>query len=179
MWYFSNRSDDPDQGMRFDLERPAGTCYLATDPVSALIEKLSDPDDEAPLITTSVLDRIVVWTGELLFAWSVADVADRGARITLEIGTLTPYDQGPWLWADALHADSRGGIRWRLRFDPEQGIGVAIFGPASSPDELPDPGEWPDLDVCVPATHWVEELSDAFDIVDDTPSLDDLDIVEL
>jgi hypothetical protein len=73
MWFFSNRSDDPDQGMRFDLERPHGTCYLATDPVAALIEKLADPDDEDPLVSTRVLERLVVWTGELLHPPTVAN----------------------------------------------------------------------------------------------------------
>lgn len=179
MWFFSNRTDDPDRGMRFDLERPHGTCYLATTPVAAVIEKLSDPDDEDPLVSTRVVERLTVWTGELPMSMTVADVVARNARLTLEIGTLTPYDQGPWQWADALHDDGRGGLMWRLRFDPQDGVGVGISGPASTaPDDLPDPDDWPDLPHRTPATRWTEDLADAFDIVEDVPASQELDIVE-
>ncbi len=39
MWWFANRSDNPEEAGRFDLRRPNGTCYFATDPVAAADRK--------------------------------------------------------------------------------------------------------------------------------------------
>lgn len=164
MWWFSNRSDDPDQAGRFDLERPHGTCYFADDPVGALIERLSSPDDVEPMVTFADLENLRVWTGVLTRPEGAADTTDRSARLPKELGAITPYDL-PWAWADALHADGRGGVLYWLRFDPAASRGVAVFGPASAPDHPPQQSTWPELEPR-PAVAWLEQLVEAVDVVD-------------
>lgn len=174
MWWFSNRTDDPDAAGRFDLERPHGTCYLADDAVGALIERFASPDDLDPLVTYADVEDTHVYRGIVARPASVADTCDRAARIPKELGTVTPYTI-PWAWADALHADGRGGVRAWLRHDPAGTTGIAVFGPASSPGHLPDPADWPDPGPPEPAVRWLLWLRDAVDI-DDVPTNADLPV---
>ncbi len=174
MWWFSNRSDEPHEAGRFDLERPHGTCYFATDPVAALVEKLTDPDDEEPLTSTAVLERITVWTGRVEHGGTVADTTRRAARVSKELGTITPYEL-PWAWADALHAVGRAGLVAWLRSDSADSRTVAVFGPASEPDRRPDPAEWPDFDDRSPASAHADGLAAALDILEEVPTLEDLE----
>jgi hypothetical protein len=175
-WFFHNRSDDPQQANRFDLQRPDGTCHFAREPVPALIERLSDPEDLEPLVPYQLLERLTVWQGPLEINGQLADLTARASRVSVEIGTVTPYEL-PWQYADGLHAHGHAGLQWTMRFDPAASRGLAIFGPASDPDHLPDPERWPPLARQQPATRWLEELTEVFDI-HDVPSYAELDIAE-
>ena len=53
-WWFSSVPTDPDAGGRFDLPGPDGTCYLAGDPLSALLE-LIGPDLESGAVSADFL----------------------------------------------------------------------------------------------------------------------------
>lgn len=165
MWWFANRSDDPDEAGRFDLERPHGTCYLADDPVAALIERFASPDDLEPQVTYADVEATQVYVGTLARPDSVADTTDRAARLPKELGTVTPYEL-PWAWADALHADGRGGVRAWLRHDPAATTTIAVFGPASSRDEQPDPADWPDPGSPESARRWLPWLAVAVEVCD-------------
>lgn len=165
MWWFANRSDHANAAGRFDLERPNGTCYLADDPVAALIERFASPDDLEPLVTYTDVEATQVYVGTVARPDSVADTTDRAARMPKELGTVTPYTL-PWAWADALHADGRGGVRAWLRHDPAASTTIGVFGPASSPDQPPDPVDWPAPGPPQPALRWVAWLAVAVELCD-------------
>lgn len=165
MWWFGNRSDDPDAAGRFDLARPHGTCCLADDPLAALLERFAHPDEEEPIVTFADVDDTVVYAGVLARPAAVADTTDRAARIPEELGTITPYTL-PWQWADALHADGRSGLRAWLRHDPAGSRTVAVFGPASEADAPPSPEDWPEPAAPEPATRWLPWLRRAVEVCD-------------
>lgn len=165
-WWFSSRTDNPWAG-RFDLKSPYGTCYFADDPVAAIIEKLTDPEQADPLIPYEELERLLVWHGPLPSPWNVvADTTHRASRLSKELGTIVPYEL-PWAWADALHAAGRAGMRYWLRLDPGIGRGIAVFADRGEPD-TPPPLER------VISTAYVEELRASFDIVESTITFDTL-----
>lgn len=169
-WWFSTRTDNVNAG-RFDLAAPHGTCSFAIDPVGALIEKLTDPEQADPLVPGEDLERLLVWHGTLPSPWDVAaDPTDRASRVTEELGTVTPYDL-PWAWADALHRDGRAGLRYWLRLDPGAGRGLALFSDAGAPASPPPLGH----DV---ATAYVDDLRASFDIIDPTPTFGALPLAE-
>lgn len=163
-WWFSTRSDDPDAAGRFDLERPGGTCYFADDPIGALVEKLTHPDDVEPLVTRDELERLVVWSGWLTRPPTIADTTARTSRLPRELGTLTPYDLC-WAWADALAEAGRGGLLAWLRLDPAGTRSISVFGLAGVP--APD-DEWPPL-ADHPATSWADALAEAIDVIEERP----------
>ena len=161
LWWFASRTDNPDPG-RFDLETPHGTCYFADDPVGALIEKLAEPDELSPVVTVETVHRLRVHSGTLRHPATVADATDRRSRVPKELGIVTPYTL-PWAWADALHADGRGGIVAWLRLDPAASRGVAVFGPAGALDS--DDPQWTALDGVSPGADHLDALRAMFDIV--------------
>lgn len=175
MWWFNARDRDPEEAGRFDLASPHGTCYLADDPVAALLERLWDPGDQDPLIPHRQLETTMVWQGRLTRTRRAADTTDRSSRLPKELGASTDY-RHTWAWADALHDDGREGLIYWLRRDPAATRGLAVFGPASAPDRLPGPAEWPTLPQRVLATVYRDELAVLADILEDAPALDELEI---
>jgi hypothetical protein len=115
---------------RFDLPEPHGTCYLAVDPLAALLELLG-PERTGGVVSSALLVERRV--RELLIPdeIAVADTTSRrasGFGITAEIGTIVPYER-PQAWAHRLHqADFQGIVYW-LRHDPARAEGIALFGP--------------------------------------------------
>lgn len=164
-WWFATRSDDPAAAGRFDLQRPRGTCYLADDPVAAVVEKLTDPDDLDRLVSRAELERVVVWSGRLDRPPTVADTTARSSRVPKELGTIVPFDL-PWTWADALDAAARNGVLSWLRLDPTGSRGLAVFGPAGACDARP-------ALTAAPATAWADELADILPI-EEPPAAGDL-----
>jgi hypothetical protein len=115
---------------RFDLAVPHGTCYLATDPLAALLEFLG-PDRSGGIVSAELLAERRVRELHLPEDIKVADVTSRGASgfgITAEIGTILPYDR-PQAWARQLHEANFQGIVYWLRHDPSRSEGFALFGP--------------------------------------------------
>jgi hypothetical protein len=122
-WWFSSG------GGRFDLEPPRGTCYLADDPLVALLESLG-PLLTGPTIAASLLAGRQLWEVALPEQCDAADCTARPARrfgVTGEIGSVTPYTV-PRRWAQALAAAGFGGVRYRARHDPAGGRCLALFG---------------------------------------------------
>lgn len=177
MWWFNARDHDPNEAGRFDLASPYGTCYLATDPVAALLERLWDPEDEDPIIPFRQLDTTVVWHGPLTRPQRAADTTARASRLPKELGTSPTYHR-TWPWADALHDDEREGIVYWLRRDPAATKGLAVFGLTSPPNRRPDPDEWPSPPQRTPAVAFADELAVAADILEDAPALDELEVAD-
>lgn len=176
MWWFSNRSDDPGAAGRYDLRRPRGTCYFATEPITALIEKLTDPDDIAALVDPADVAALDVWIGHLSRPEAVADTTRREARLPKELGTITPYGRC-WDWADAFEAAGRGGLLAWARLDPGPGRTIAVFGPASDRSQPPDPEQWPLLADTRSGADYLDELEASVDIIEDPPTADQLTFV--
>ncbi len=93
----------------------------------------------------------------------MADTTDRRSRLPKELGVSTPYAL-PWAWADALHADGRGGVVAWVRFDLAASRGIAVFGPAGVASG-PDRAQWTPLDTVTPGADHLDELRQVFDIV--------------
>lgn len=136
-WWFSTRTSNPDPG-RFDLEHPRGTCYWALSAATALIEKITDPDqDDPPVVTVTALARLKVWKADRV-RQARSGLADTTVAsvptLTGELATIVPFDP-PWRWADAFDAAHRNGILYRARFASDES--VALFGLAGAPDDAP------------------------------------------
>lgn len=124
-WWFGSSM----QG-RFDLSEPQGTCYLATDEISALLEVLG-PDLESGAISSDLLEARSLRKLRLPGKLDLADLTSREAvrfGITAEIGTNVPYER-PQAWAAALHAAGSPGLAYWPRHDPARKIALALFGP--------------------------------------------------
>lgn len=136
-WWFSSRTGNDNPG-RFDLEAPAGTCYLAARPVAAILEVCADPDAlDPPPPTTRLIAALTVWSGRLHDGSGLADTTVACTpRLTLELSTVVPYDL-PHGWADALAADGASGLISTARFGSDDVL--ALFGPEGQPEpDVPD-----------------------------------------
>lgn len=131
-WHFSA---DPDSRFTPTGRPDIGTCYLAAQPVGALLEALRGerrllvPEDEVRVrrLFTVTLDRDL----------PLADVGHQHAgrwSINAEIHTTTDYDKTQ-AWATALSNAGFAGLRYFCRSDPSlEQVGWALFdevGPAS------------------------------------------------
>jgi hypothetical protein len=127
-WWFSG-----DGSGRFDLEAPAGTCYLATTPVAALLEALGPELAGGRAVAPEAFADRELRDLALPRRVRLADAASRraaGFGITAELTAIVPYDL-PRAWARALAAARFDGIRSTLRHDPaSRPEGVALFGAA-------------------------------------------------
>lgn len=123
-WWFSGSGHG-----RFDLREPEGTCYLATDELSALLEAVG-PDRLGGAISTGFLADRRLRHLRAPRGHSLADLTSRrasGFGLTLEIHTVVPYDL-PRAWAASLRKAGAEGLRYLVRHDPAAGHGVALFG---------------------------------------------------
>jgi len=123
-WWFGSSM----QG-RFDLAEPEGTCYLATDAISALLEVIG-PDLEKGAISAELLKARSLRKLRLPDELDLADLTSREAvrfGVTAEIGTIVPYGC-PQAWAAGLRAAGSPGVAYWPRHDPSRKIAVALFG---------------------------------------------------
>jgi hypothetical protein len=124
-WWFSS-----DGSGRFDLVSPRGTCYLADDPVLAMLEVFGELVPRA--VSKDWLASRRLWTLALPAQCDAADTTVRAARgfgLTAELATVTPYER-PQGWAASFAAAGFDGIRYRARHDPGGGRALALFGAA-------------------------------------------------
>lgn len=123
-WWFGSAMDG-----RFDLPEPHGTCYLAADPLAALLEIIG-PERTGGLISPEFLSERRLRELQVPEDIKAADVTSRRASqfgITAEIGTIVPYDRTQ-AWARCFQeADFQGIVYW-LRHDPARSEGIALFG---------------------------------------------------
>lgn len=123
-WWFGSTLEG-----RFDLPEPEGTCYLAGDPLAALLE-LIGPELESGAVSADFLQGRRMRELRVPEEVELADLTSRkasGFGITAEIGTIVPYAL-PQAWAARLRADGSGGLVYWLRHDPSRAEGHALFG---------------------------------------------------
>jgi hypothetical protein len=100
---------------RFDLLEPDGTCYLAGDPLAALLE-LIGPELESGVVSADFLRERRMRELRLPEEIEVADLTSRkasGFGVTAEIGTIVPYAV-PQAWAARLRAAGSAGLLYWL-----------------------------------------------------------------
>jgi hypothetical protein len=135
-WWFGH-----DGGGRFDLPAPAGTCYTAYDPVSAVRERLGPVLADRTVLPESALEDAVVSRLRVPEPVEVADLQSRRAAdfgATRELETMVPYAV-PQEWARELAAAGHEGVRYGPRFTPGDASAVALFGEAGQRDWPVDP----------------------------------------
>jgi hypothetical protein len=116
---------------RFDLPAPSGTCYLASDPLAAVLELLGT-DREGGMVAAEFLAERRLRELQAPREFAIADLTSRrvaGYGVTSEIGTLVPYALAQ-AWAARLYEAGFEGLVYWLRHDPSRGEGWALFGPA-------------------------------------------------
>ncbi|HEX6900774.1 MAG TPA: RES family NAD+ phosphorylase [Thermoanaerobaculia bacterium] len=124
-WWFGSSMEG-----RFDLPEPAGTCYLAADELSALLEVLA-PERDRAMISMELLEQRGIRELQVPRETTLSDLTSRrasGFGITAEIGTIVPYEQ-PQAWAASLYRAGFLGIVYWLRHDPSRAEGIALLGP--------------------------------------------------
>lgn len=126
-WWFGNTG-----GGRFDVPAPHGTCYLASEPLGAILE-LIGPGVRGGAVSEEFLGRYRMRHLEAPRGWALAELASRraaGFGVTGEIHTILPYDL-PQAWANSLLQAGFRGLSHRLRHDPSgRSRGIALFGRA-------------------------------------------------
>ena len=117
---------------RFDLPPPQGTCYLATEPIGALLE-LIGPEASGGAVSETFLVNRRFRRLSVPRPHRLANLTDRrtsGFGLTAEIHTVVPYAL-PQAWAVALEEVGADGVLYQLRHDPSfKGVGVGLFGKA-------------------------------------------------
>lgn len=123
-WWFSS-----DGSGRFDLSSPRGTCYLAEDPLAALLEVARG----LTILSDAFLAERRLFTTTLASELRVADLTAPAAYafgVTAELSATSDYVE-PHRRAAMLHAAGFDGVRYHVRHDPTGAqIGVGWFGAA-------------------------------------------------
>ncbi len=125
-WWFSSSG-----GGRFDLPKPQGTCYLAADELSALLEAIG-PERIGGAISTRFFAQRGIRGLRVPRTTRLADLTSRrcaGFGITLEVHAVVPYHRTR-AWALGLRRAGAGGLLYFVRHDPAGGQGIALFGKA-------------------------------------------------
>lgn len=131
-WWFCSNLEH-----RFDLPHPLGTCHLAEHPLGSFLEVFTD----VRRIAQEEIDARRL--SELLVPrrMRLADCTSphaRGFGCTGEIHTTVDYELTRG-WATAFVEARFDGIRYFVRHDPSfRLVGIALFGRAGEPQDLPD-----------------------------------------
>lgn len=150
-WWFSS-----DDGGRFNLDPPAGTCYLAMDEETALRERLGRGMLKRGVVSQGWADETVVSRVSVHRGGQVANTCHREATnhgITREIATYARTGYGlTRMWARRFHALGLRGVLYESRFTTITAANAyALFdeaGPKSWPD---DPAPAAGVDACLRA----------------------------
>ncbi|MET7702709.1 RES family NAD+ phosphorylase [Streptomyces sp. NPDC005485] len=148
-WHFACLKEDRRIGSRFDTTEPArGTCYTATDPLTALAEVLGYAILRGPNIATIALEGLSVSCVTTTRPYRVADLTRRSCPILGTLGrelSVLPYAT-PQAWAHRWEQDGLDGVLYYPRHDAKTTArSIALFGPAEDPgeDDWPDPPKTP------------------------------------
>lgn len=140
-WWYAH-----DDGGRFNLSSPHGTCYLAENETAAVREVAGESLVGLGVITADFADARAVSALRLPGSPRLADLTSSAAAdagITREICTCVPYDQ-PRTWARAIFASSFDGIRYFARFSTGAAdIALAHFGLSGQAEHDADPSPTP------------------------------------
>lgn len=168
-WWFGSSMNG-----RFDLAEPDGTCYLAAEPLAALIE-IVGPESASGIVAADLLRRRRLLRLHVPRKLALADTTSRqagGFGVTLELSTVIPYER-PQAWAARLRTAGSAGIVYWLRHDNSRTEGFALFGPHGEAD-------WPWADESPEGIQpeMIRLLRQDFGIeVEETPRLDQLRII--
>lgn len=135
-WWFSAAPPNPDDGGRYDLPAPDGTCYLAMSMEGAVWERIGPDHAKFGWVWSDLLTNRVVSELRLPRDVKAADVSSAGApvyRVTSELITTSDYALTQD-WARTLHEHGFDAVLSSLRFSPDGDKGLALFGPAGAPD---------------------------------------------
>ena len=150
-WWFG--SDDTG---RFNLARPSGTCYLATDIVTALRERFGPELVAQGLISAAAAGETVVSQLTVPKERHLADtthVDAAGFGVTRELFTIAGgrYELTR-RWAAALHGAGGAGIRYQSRFtSTARANALALFDAAGQHDWPSDPYGLAGTEACAQA----------------------------
>lgn len=131
-WWFSSNG-----GGRFDLEAPRGTCYLAFDPITALLEVIGPRLGGA--VSRDFFTERVIRSVSPPKRGRMADSTSRralGYGVTPEIGVIVPYGL-PRRWAERWREAGFDGVVYWARHDPQRSKSLALFGNAGERTNWP------------------------------------------
>ena len=146
-WYFGPSG-------RFGLASPAGTCYAALDPLTAISETVIRGQ---VVIDEDVLTERIIRSAGTPIRVVAADLVDRRAQgfgVNRNFGTEEPYDRTQQ-WAQAFHLKRFRGVRYWARHDLQaDATSVAIFGASGERKSWPR-GNGGSLG----SAHWKDRIS--------------------
>ena len=158
-WWFSF-----DGSGRFDLPVPGGTCYLAEEPLAALLEVTRG----LTILSEDFLSGRRLFTTTLAGNLRVADFTAAAAYafgVTGELSATADYTE-PQIWATALKTAGFDGIRYHVRHDPRSDlVGIAWFGRAGRARRTP-----PGYSQQIPADLLLSAAPFGIQIADDLPA---------
>jgi len=164
-WYFANLQTNKDPG-RFDGPSPGfGTCYMATDPLTALAERAGFKVLVGPGISFTALDGALLSEVITTRPYRVADLTHRTSlkywACGRELSAMTPYALSH-AWASLWQHANFEGILYFPRHDSRAHVrSLALFDsslPDSNPglsDPIPDPNP-------EPAKQYLNKLAHAY-----------------
>jgi hypothetical protein len=146
-WWFSS-----DLSGRFDLLLPNGTCYLATDVLSALRERFGHDLVRQGVVTFKAAAGTLVSTLQVPSTRYLAKTCSPDAAnfgMTREIGTCPSYKL-PQAWAQAFfNGGKHSGIRYQSRFSTGAASNaVALFDVAGQQGWPADPHPLQGVQAC-------------------------------
>lgn len=147
-WWFAS-----DDGGRFNLDPPAGTCYLAIDEETALRERLGRAMLRRGVVSQGWADETVVSKVAVFMGGRVANTCHREATkhgLTREIATYARRGYGlTRLWARRFHALGLRGILYESRFTTvTKPNAYALFDDAGAKSWPDDPAPASGADAC-------------------------------
>lgn len=173
-WHFASLNQNRKAGSRFDTTGSVrGTCYTATDPLTALAEVLGYAILCGPYIAPGALDDHSVSKVTTRRSYRVADLTSRSCPILgalgRELSVLTPYGT-PQAWAQGWEKADFDGVLYYPRHDAEAAArSIALFGPIESPRE----DEWPDP-TNTPARDYFDSFTRAYGLKPKEPQQDEI-----
>lgn len=132
VWWWGSAPDTPEDGGRFDLPSPHGTCYLALDAPTALRERFGE--SLISIGTIGVTEVRATALSQVALPWDVVAANTASARaeglITRELVTCDDYGLTQ-RWAAAFHRIGKGAILAESRFTVRpRPTALALFGAA-------------------------------------------------
>jgi hypothetical protein len=151
-WWFAS-----DVGGRFNLDAPAGTCYLAVDGETALRERLG-PDMVRPgMVSQTWADETIVSKVSVQRGGRVADTCHKDAPkygMTREVATYTGARYAlTRRWAKKFHEAGLRGVLYESRFTTiAEPNAFALFDSTGAKTSWPeDPSPVPGREACLHA----------------------------
>jgi hypothetical protein len=141
-WWFASNNEG-----RFNLDLPSGTCYLATDPETALRERLGRDMVRLNVVSAGWAAETEVSRLANQVGGRLADTCHEHAvryGVTREIATHTGRKYVKTRkWAEAFHTRKLRGIRYESRFTTvAKPNAIALFDDAGDAGR-PDTKNWP------------------------------------